>query len=180
MAAGKSGATGGGKVGTGKGISSATDDRIDGGKCHRVAQKISFLARSAPGSWFSREIYGERQLAAELMRRRQRGSAEDRRAALHIGPRGDAHALAVAVCGGRGEREEMKRGIHRRKQVGGIWFFGTVVRAIEWKKDGRREKSGRSELHPCPARGRCSTSPGPVFHGGCPGWRRSPRLQPPS
>ena len=65
------------------------------------------------------EIHIEKQFVVELVRRGQRGRAEQGLVALEIGGGGDVHGFAVAFRGRRLKAEEVQGQVHRRKeQVG--------------------------------------------------------------
>jgi hypothetical protein len=71
--------------------SSGVDDREDEKKCRRMRGKIRRVAVSGPRERISWEIYGERQLAAELLRRGKRGRAEHAPIPLHIASADDGY-----------------------------------------------------------------------------------------
>lgn len=98
-------------------------DRWAAGLC----RKFMLIFRRKPSGAFAKPwpvIDGEGKIAAELVRGRQRGCAEQRSAFDDVGPRDEVNRLAVAG-GRRGlESEEMQWQLHRGRV--GAWNGGTL------------------------------------------------------
>lgn len=75
------------------------------------------------------EIFGERQVVAQLIRRRQCRRAKDRRPPLDIVASHDVNAFRELIRGAHDQPKQMIREIHGG--VGNRLFIGTVARAVE-------------------------------------------------